>query len=106
MPKVREDVDIMNDANLEGSLVAIIGAFIVEHGQLMQYLQGHGVPPAVLMSAMTVVIQRLWTYARAGRQIAEMKLQARIEKMAEDAKAQARQVGVQPPAPPTYRQPM
>ena len=104
MPKVVTDVDQVNGANWEGSFVAMLAAFIVENGQLMQYLQGHGISQNVLMAIITIVIQRGWVYVRAGRQIAELKLQTRMAQMAEEAKAQARQVGIQPPASPTYRQ--
>ena len=92
MAIVKSDVDILNDSNWEGSFVAILAAFIVENGQLMQYLQGHGISANVLMALMTVVIQRLWVYLRAGRQIAETRLQTKMAQMAEDAKAQARAV--------------
>ena len=104
MSKVVTDVDQLNSANWEGTFVALLGGFIVENGQLMQYLQGHGISQNVLMAIITLVLQRGWVYVRSGRQIADLKLQTKVAGMVEEAKTQARQVGIQPPAPPTYRQ--
>lgn|SRR5574342_593980 len=89
MPQVKSDVDVLNGSNWEGSVAALLAAFIVENGQLMQYLQGHGISQTVLVAIMTVAVQRLWVYFRAGRQIAEMRLQTRLNQMLEDAKSKA-----------------
>ena len=89
MPQLKSDVDVLNDSNWEGSVVALLAAFIVENGQLMQYLQLHGISQTVLVSLVTIGIQRLWVYLRAGRQIAETRLQTRLHQMLEDAKTKA-----------------
>lgn len=92
MPQVKSDVETINDGHLEGDLVAVIAAFAVEHGQAMQYLQAHGVPSAVLMTVLGVLIRRVYVYVRAGRTIAQTRLQTKMQQMALDAEEQAKVV--------------
>ena len=89
MAQVKSDVDVLNDSNWEGSVVAMLAAYAMEHGQHSQYLVVHGVPANVVMAGLTLLIQRVWVYFRAGRQIAETRLQTRMNQMLEDAKSKA-----------------
>lgn len=89
MPQVKSDVDQVNTANWEGAAAAMLVAYIMAHGQLVQYLMVNGVPREAIMAGLTLGIQRLWVYVRAGRQIAAAKMDARVAQMLEDAKTKA-----------------